>query len=112
MDPAPKEGAAAISPDGKKFALPFASWFYVIDLEPSKDEAAYRESMSRLKPWWHDEQASRCEKEKAWYAEAYHLSWVVKANPNPENQKRFNAACQTLHPREVATITKQAGLNK
>ena len=80
--------SSPLSPNGKKLALPVSNWFYLVDLDLSPEESAYRENMSRVKPWWHRERALYFEREKQAYAAAFHWGWVVQTNPAAAEARR------------------------
>jgi WD40 repeat protein/serine/threonine protein kinase len=103
-------GHAAISPDGKKIALPFSTWFYLIDIDPSKEESDYRDQMGRLKPWWHEKQADDFDKAKRPYAAAYYWSWAVRGDASQRNRERFEESLKAVSPAEAETLRRQAGL--
>jgi hypothetical protein len=103
---------AALSPDGKKIAVPFANWFYLVDLQVSKPVAEYRTSMSRIRPWWHAERAEQLEKEKKQYAAAFHWAVLVQAEPAVQkHREHFDKACGQLSAWEVANLRRVAGLS-
>jgi WD40 repeat protein len=110
---APEPGAVSSpkSPDGKTLALPVSNWFYLVGLDVSAEESAYRENMSRLKPWWHRERATHIEKfkDKQWYAAAFHWGWVVHADPaDKEAGVKLDAALKNLSKVEEERLQRQA----
>ncbi|HZZ79220.1 MAG TPA: WD40 repeat domain-containing protein, partial [Gemmataceae bacterium] len=103
---------ASLSPDRKKIAVPFANWFYVVDLQVTKPVAEYRESMSRIKPWWHAERAEQFDKDKKPFAAAFHWAVLVRAEPaTQKHREHFDKACGQLAAWEVANLRRVAGLS-
>ncbi len=110
-EPEPNAVSAAISPDGKKLALPVSNWFHVVDLDITADESAYRANMSRLRANWHRERAIFYENRRQipWYGAAFHWSLVVQANPaDADARQHFEAALKNLSPAEAARLQRQA----
>ena len=76
------DSATSRSPDGRWLAVPDGQRIRLVDLSPpSKDELIYREAKAKLDPCWRREQAAKAEAEQAWFAVAFHRTWLVKANP-------------------------------
>jgi len=109
--PEPGAVAASISPNGKKLALPVSNWFHLVDLDVSAEESAYRENMSRLRPWWHRERALHFEnlKQVPWYAAAFHWSMVVQANAaDKDARQHLDDALKHLSSAEAERLRRQA----
>ena len=59
--------------------------------------------MSRLKPWWHEDQAGHYEREANWFAAGFHWSWVaVFAPAAAEKWERLDQACRHLKSWQLA----------
>jgi eukaryotic-like serine/threonine-protein kinase len=99
--------AAPISPDGKKLALPMGKSFYLVDLDVSAAEAAYRKNQSRLRPAWHRERALHYEnaKQVPWYAVAFHWTLVAVSNPDDADaRQRLGDALKHLNSAEAERL--------
>jgi WD40 repeat protein/serine/threonine protein kinase len=74
----------ARSRDGRFLARADGEVVYIDDLKqpPDVDELAYRQAMGRLDPIWQEEQAARCERDRQWFAAAFHLDQALAARPD------------------------------
>jgi WD40 repeat protein/serine/threonine protein kinase len=97
-DPDPWPFPANLVDGGNKLILTTAKRIQIIDLRaPTDQELAYRQAMSRLKPWWHEERAKRHQAESDWFAASFHWSWAVQADAaSAEKWHSLDQACLRL----------------
>ena len=103
-DPDPSPFPAHLVDNGTKLVLTTAKKIQFIDLMPASEELSYRQAMSRVKPWWHEEQARRFEKRARdddgkladWFAAGFHWSWGVSAAPTFAGWQGLDQACRHL----------------
>ena len=109
-EPAPVNFPASISPDGKTLAWPSGNRIYLIDMgPPPPGELAYRETATRLRVDWQQEQARQHEQATVanWHAAAFHNSLTATAEPHVAyHWQKLNHACQQLHDQRRAEMAK------
>src|SRR5262249_61119520 len=91
-------------PDGRLLALIEGNHVSLRDLRasPDREELAFREAMARPDPFWHQEQAERCERERQWFAAAFHLGQALQSRPDAALYRRRGHALAEQGPREGA----------
>jgi hypothetical protein len=118
-DPDPSPFPANLAKDGTKLVLTTAKRIQIIDLAPpAGEELTYRQAMSRLKPWWHEDLAILHGKDKNWFAAGFHWSWAVTAAPaSLEKWQELDQACRQMKDWRCATaaclrlVAEQPGID-
>jgi len=95
-EPAKLPFRGGLSPDGKTLALPMANRIHLIAVgPPAVEELAYRETATRVRADWHEEQALRHAQHKAWFAAAFHHGWAATGEPDgARHWQQLDLACR------------------
>jgi WD40 repeat protein/serine/threonine protein kinase/tetratricopeptide (TPR) repeat protein len=90
----------ALSPDGRYLARADGEVVYLHDLKqmPDAEDLALSQALAQPDPIWQEEQAARCERERQWFAAAFHLDQALTARPNsPLHGRRGRAWAELGH---------------
>jgi hypothetical protein len=81
-EPPPQQVAPSTqrSPDGQLFAHIDGATVRLLR-PPDAEELLVRRGLTRFDPFWHREEAQRCEQEKHWPAAAFHLEQSLSVSP-------------------------------
>jgi WD40 repeat protein len=94
------DDSVATSPDGSLRAEVRAYGVVLIETareRQDREEQFAFESLNRV--WWHQQQADQAEKDREWFAVAFHLGQLLKLKPNtPVLLRRRDEALEKLKP--------------
>src|SRR5262249_54875943 len=77
-------GAAAASPDGRRLAFAGRDGSVLVfgRTVPDAEELSARAAFARPDPAWHAAEAARYERERRWFAAAFHLDRLLAVRPH------------------------------
>jgi WD40 repeat protein/serine/threonine protein kinase len=94
----------ALSPDGRFWARAEGEVVYLHDLKqsPNAEAIAFREALARPDPIWQEDQAARYERDRQWFAAAFHLDQALTARPDTAlHGRRGRARAELSHWEEA-----------